>query len=270
MSTVSEMKHVPQSQRRREQILNVVLSQEFVTVHDLSDRFGVSIVTVRSDLDELAERGQLRRVRGGAIAAFRRASEVPYEARSDAQAPEKALIAKAAVELLVKNDTVLLDVGTTTMAIAREIVARTDLDDLIVVTNGLNIAITLEPAIPRVQVMVTGGTLRPLQHSLVDPMAGLMLHRLRASIVFVAANGIHPEHGVSTTNVPEADMKQRLLAAAHRRVVVADASKFSQEALVRVCDLHDVDLILTAGDVESVVLAAVREQVEVQVAGVDA
>lgn len=270
MSKDSEIRRVPQSERRREQILNVVLSQEFVTVQDLSDRFGVSIVTVRSDLDELAERGQLRRVRGGAVAAFRRASEVPYEARSDAQAPEKALIAKVAVGLLAKNDTVLLDVGTTTMAIAREIVARSDLHDITVVTHGLNIAIALEPAIPRVQVMVTGGTLRPLQHSLVDPMAGLMLHRLRASIVFVAANGIHPEHGVSTTNVPEADMKQRLLAAAHRRVVVADASKFSQEALVRVCDLHDVDLVLTAGNVESLVLAAVREQVEVQVASVDA
>ena len=99
------------------------------------------------------------------------------------------------------------------------------------------------------------------------------VHRVRrslASIVFVAANGVHPEHGISTTNAPEADMKQRLLAAAHRRVVVADASKFSREALVRVCDLHDLDLILTAGDVESDLLAAVREQVEVQVAGVDA
>jgi DeoR family transcriptional regulator of aga operon len=100
-------------------------------------------------------------------------------------------------------------------------------------------------------------------------MAGLILHKLRASIVFVAANGIHPEHGVSTTNAPEADMKQRLLAAAHRRIVVADASKFSREALVRICNLDDVDLILTAGDVEPVVLAAVREQVEVQLAGVD-
>jgi DeoR family transcriptional regulator of aga operon len=270
MSADSEMKRIPQAQRRRERILNVVLSQEFVTVQDLSDRFGVSIVTVRSDLDELAERGQLRRVRGGAVAAFRLASEVSYEARSDAQAQEKVLIAKAAVGLLADSDTVLLDVGTTTMAIARELVARTDLNDLTVVTNGLNIAIALEPAIPHVRVLVTGGTLRPLQHSLVDPMAGLMLHRLRASIAFVAANGIHPEHGISTTNMPEADMKQRLLAATHRRVVVADASKFSQEALVRVCDLNEVDLILTAGDVEPLVLAAVREQVEVQVAGADA
>jgi DeoR family transcriptional regulator, aga operon transcriptional repressor len=269
MSIDSETERVPQLRRRREQILNEVLSQEFVTVQDLSDRFGVSIVTVRSDLDELAERGQLRRVRGGAIAAFGRMSEVPYEARSDAQAPEKAFIAKAAVGLLATGDTVLVDVGTTTMAIAREIVARADLEDLTVVTNGLNIAIALEPAIPRVQVIVTGGALRPLQHSLVDPMAGLILHKLRASIVFVAANGIHPEHGVSTTNAPEADMKQRLLAAAHRRVVVADASKFSREALVRICNLDDVDLILTAGDVEPVVLAAVRERVEVQVAGID-
>ncbi|MGZ4316271.1 MAG: DeoR/GlpR family DNA-binding transcription regulator [Gaiellaceae bacterium] len=263
------LERAPPLRRRREEILNLVLAQEFVTVQDLSNRFGVSIVTVRADLDELADRGLLRRVRGGAIASLRRAPEVSYEQRGDAYAPEKALIAQLAVSLLAKGDTLLLDVGTTTMAIAREIVARTDLEDLTVVTNGLNIASSLELAIPRVQVLVTGGSLRSIQHSLVGPMAGLVLHKLRASIAFIGADGIHPEHGISTTNAPEADMKQRLLESSRRRVVVADSSKLTREALVRVCDLADVDLILTAGDIDPSTLSDVRSHVEVRVAGTD-
>lgn len=264
----SGLERVPPLRRRREEILNLVLAQDFVAVHDLSSRFQVSIVTIRSDLDDLADQGLLRRVRGGAVASLRRAPEVPYEERDDSHASEKARIAQMAVGLLAKHDTVLLDVGTTTMAIAREIVARTDLEDVTVVTNGLNIAGALEPASPRVQVLVTGGSLRPLQHSLVGPMAGRVLLELRAAIAFIGADGIHPGHGISTTNAPEADMKQRMLESARRRVVVADASKFSREALLRVCDLADIDLILTAGDIESEVLSAVREQVETRVGGV--
>jgi DeoR family transcriptional regulator of aga operon len=263
------LERVPALRRRREDILNLVLAHDFVAVQDLSRQFGVSIVTIRGDLDDLADQGLLRRVRGGAVASLRRAPEVPYEERNDTYATEKALIARAAVALLGKGDTVLLDVGTTTMAIAREIVARTDLEDVTVVTNGLNIAATLEPATLRVQVLVTGGSLRPLQHSLVGPMAGMMLQKLRASIAFIGADGVHPEHGISTTNAPEADMKQRLLESARRRVVVADASKFSREALLRVCDLAEVDLVLTAGDIEPDVVAAVREHVETRVCGLD-
>jgi DeoR family transcriptional regulator, aga operon transcriptional repressor len=260
---------LPSLRRRREEILNLALAQDFVAVRDLSTRFRVSIVTIRGDLDDLADQGLLRRVRGGAIALVRRTPEVPYEARDDAHAREKAQIARMAVGLLANHDTVLLDVGTTTMAVAREIVARTDLQDVTVVTNGLNIAGALEPGTPRINVLVTGGSLRPLQHSLVGPMAGLVLHKVRAAIAFIGADGIHPEHGISTTNAPEADMKQRLLESARRRVVVADASKFSREALLRVCDLADIDLILTAGDIDPEVHAAISAHVEIRVGGID-
>jgi DeoR family transcriptional regulator of aga operon len=254
------------TQRRRDEILSLVRAHDFATVKAVSDRFGVSVVTARADIDQLAREGQVRRVRGGAVAVYRQASEIPFEARADAQAAEKIRIARAAVDLLGRDDTVLLDVGTTTMAVAHEIVGRSQLGRLTVVTNGLNIAHALEPAIPRIQVLVTGGALRPVQHSLVDPMAGLMLERLRATVAFIGADGIHPTHGVSTTNPPEAAMKQRLIQASQRRVVVADGSKFAQEALVRVCDLADVELIITAGDIDAAVLSAVSEHVQVVVA----
>lgn len=243
---------------RRGQILTLVRSTDFVRVEDLRRRFGVSTVTVRSDLDALADQGKVRRVHGGAMLGPRHYPESPYESRLGSYPTEKAAIAEAAVDLLASNETVILDVGTTTMAIAQAIAVRSELENLTVFTNGLNIALALEPAIPRVQVMVTGGALRPLQHSLIDPMAQLLLDRIQATTAFIGCNGIQADHGITSTNLPETAMKQRILRSAHRRVIVADASKFSQRALARVCDFDDLHLILTAGEVDPAVLAEIR------------
>jgi DeoR family transcriptional regulator, aga operon transcriptional repressor len=251
---------------RREQALELVRTRDFVRIQDLSDRFGVSIVTVRHDLDVLEDHGHIRRVRGGAVPRKSPHPESSYEAREAAQSAEKARIARKSLEMITSDSAVILDVGTTTMAIARELVVRTDLQNVTVFTSGINIALALERAIPRIDVVVTGGTLRPLNHSLVEPMAGLMYEHIRAATSFVGCNGIHVERGITTTNLPEAAMKQRMLAAGHRRIVVADATKFSQDSMVRVCGLEDLDTIVTAGDVDPSFLGTVREHVPVVVA----
>jgi DeoR family transcriptional regulator of aga operon len=124
-------------------------------------------------------------------------------------------------------------------------VARDDLRDVTVVTNGLSIALALEPAIPRFTVVVTGGTLRPLQHSLVEPLASEVLERIRADVVFVGCTGVHPEAGVTNVNLPEATLKRRMLHAATRRVVVADSSKLGVVDLGRVAGTEEFDRLLT-------------------------
>jgi hypothetical protein len=108
---------------------------------------------------------------------------------------------------------VILDVGTTTTAIARALMASDELTNVCVFTNAINIALELEPAIPRFTVVVLGGTLRPLQHSLVDPLSGLVLEQVNVGIVFLGCNGIDPEAGITNLNLPEAGIKQRMLAA---------------------------------------------------------
>lgn len=233
--------------KRREQILAVTRRRDFVSVEELSERFDVSTVTVRSDLEWLSDLGYIRRVHGGAVPRNSPYAETPYEVRQSAEAGQKLAIAVAAVNMVTSNDSILLDVGTTTMAIALELVRRSDLENLTVFTNGLNIALALEVAIPRINVVVTGGSLRPLQHSLVDPMAGLVFDQIRAGIAFIGCNGIHPLSGITSTNLPEREMKRKLIAAAHQIVIVADDSKFSQEAMSCVCDIEAVDLILTSG-----------------------
>ena len=252
---------------RRERMRAVVSGREFVRVSDLSEMFGISEVTVRSDLDALAARGFVRRVRGGAIPRELPRPELPFEEAAVANAQEKQAIAGRCAALVADGETLILDVGTTTTAVARALVARTELRDVVVFTNGLSVALELEPAIPRITVVVTGGTLRPLQHSLVDPLGALALERVTAGTVILGCNGVDPEVGVTNVNLPEAEVKRRMLRAARRRVVVADGSKIGEVALAHLCDVDDVDLLVTGASADAEVLAALRERgLEVQLA----
>ncbi|MFC6356998.1 DeoR/GlpR family DNA-binding transcription regulator [Luethyella okanaganae] len=240
---------------RREQILALLEERGFVRVSELSDAFGVSGVTARADLDLLVDEGIAERVHGGAVpadAAGRRggahrlpAREPSFEEALEASARPKQHIGELAASLVKSGQSVLLDVGTTTLAVARALKARADLDELVVVTNGLSIALELESAIPRFTVIVTGGALRPLQHSLVDPLADLVLDRIHADVAFIGCNGVDAEHGVTNVNLPEAAVKARMLKAAARSVIVADASKLGETHLGRIGSIDEFDLLVT-------------------------
>ena len=245
---------------RRNQMLGLVKAKEFVRVVDLSERFGVSEVTVRGDLDALADRGHIRRIRGGAVANTNARSERPFEETQSTHAAEKHLIASVAAGLVSSGETLILDVGTTTTAIAHELIKRTDLRDIVVFTNAINIALELEQAIPRFTVVVIGGTLRPMQHSLVDPLGGLMLEHIHTHTVFLGCNGIDPDGGITNINLPEADLKRRMLRAARRRIVVADGSKIGEVELARLCDIDGIDLLITDSSANPKVLDALRER----------
>jgi DeoR family transcriptional regulator, aga operon transcriptional repressor len=243
---------------RRHQILALVRASGYRGIADLAARFGVSKVTIRGDLDGLAKRGYLVRVRGGAIPSSD-STKRAFEARQSVSAEEKITIAEAAVGLLSSGDSIILDVGTTTMAIARALVSHTDLENISVFTSGLNIALALESATPRIEVMVTGGSLRPLEHSLVEPHALTLLQEIRVSYAFIGCDGVHPVRGITVSNFPEARVKQAMLQASHQRVVVADSTKLLREGLVKICNLDDVDVVLTAGDMSPDVRAAFRD-----------
>jgi DeoR family transcriptional regulator of aga operon len=249
---MGERRH-PLAEVRQDRMAGIILDEGFARVTDLAGRFGVSAVTVRADLSALQARARVRRVRGGAVPL----GERPFES-SQWEAPvQKSSIGVRAAAMIADGDTVILDVGTTTTAIARALVLRTDLRDVTVVTNGLNIALELEPAAPRISVVVTGGTLRPLQHSLVNPLGTVLLERLRASVAFVGCNGVDPEVGVTNVNLPEAEVKRAMLLAARRRVIVADGSKVGEVELAKVCDIEEVNLIITDPSADAEVLEAI-------------
>jgi DeoR family transcriptional regulator, aga operon transcriptional repressor len=231
---------------RRERILSLVRDREFVRVSDLSAMFGISEVTVRSDLDLLDESGNLQRVHGGAVIRTPiPRQERSFEESSGASAEEKASIGQAAAALVSSGETIIVDVGTTTTAVARALVARHDLRDIVVFTSAINVALELERAIPRFTVVVTGGTLRPLQHSLADPMANHILERVHVSTVFLGCNGVHPEEGITNVNLPEAAVKQHMLDAAQRCIVVAEGPKIGNISVVKIADIDTVDVLVT-------------------------
>ena len=257
--TIESKRPVPAA-LRRERMLAEIREREFVRVGELSSQFGVSEMTVRGDLDSLAARGQVHRVRGGAIPRIVAGQEQRFEDSISSFAAEKVAIGQAAAALLEDGETVLLDVGTTAAATARAIAARIELDDVVVFTNGLKTALELEPASPRVTVVVLGGTLRPLQHSLVDPLATLILEQISVKTVLLGCNGVDMVGGITNINLPEAEVKKRMLAAATRKIVLADGSKLGRIEVARLCGIDDVDIVITGRSADPAVVAALRDR----------
>jgi DeoR family transcriptional regulator of aga operon len=248
------------AQLRRQRMLDLIRAQEFVSVVDLGERFGVSQVTARTDLDALARRGLVRRIRGGAMSRIAAGHERAFEETEHRYHAEKAIIGRAAANLVTDGETVILDVGTTTTEAARALAARTALTGVTVITSALNIALELEPTIPRLSIVVLGGTLRPLQHSLVDPLAALALVHVNAHTLLLGCNGVDPVAGVTSVNLPEADVKRRLLAASRRRIVLADGSKLGTVHLARLCRLDEVDAVVTGPSADPGVVDELRER----------
>jgi len=243
----------PPAAARREQILAIIHNQGFVRVTQLSERFSISEVTARTDLDLLAACSAVHRVHGGAIAGTaqqpdRMFQEQAFEQSMLTASAEKTRIGFTAAALVHSGQAILLDVGTTTTAIARALLARPELRNVVVITNAINIAFALEPAIPRFTVIVTGGTLRPLQHSLVDPLAGSVLDHVRADIAFIGCSGVDAVAGVTNVNLPEADAKRRMIATAARTVVVADSTKLGVAHLSRVAQISEINTLVTGAE----------------------
>lgn len=257
---------------RRQLLLRQILDLGFVRVADASVDLGVSMVTIRSDLSALEVVGSIVRVHGGAMPrGAAGASEPSFETSLAHQATAKLAIGRRAAGLVRSGQSVLLDVGSTALAVAHALARRTDLSDVLVVTNGLSIALALEPGIPRLTVVVTGGTLRPQQHSLVNPFASAFLESLHGDIAFIGCNGVDAELGVTNVNLPEAEVKRRMMQSAARRVLVADASKLGSRSLGNVGPLSDFESLVTAGGADATVVAALRaaglEVIEADAAG---
>lgn len=211
---------------------------------ELSRIFRISPVTIRADLDELEALDLLRRVHGGAVStsggtAAQTATVV------DPKAKAKAAIGAVAASLVKPGQTVVLAGGTTTQAVARALSQRKELDDVKVVTNGLHIALELQPAIPRLTLMVTGGTLRHDAPSLVDPLADLLVQDITADLAIVGCKGISPATGVTDDYFPGVAVARRLLQTGLMRVIVADATKIGTASVARFWDAEDVDVLIT-------------------------
>lgn len=248
---------------RRERLVTLVDERGFLRVTDASEILGVSEVTVRGDLTALELDGRVVRVHGGAMSPSQlpghgEAPEPTFEQSLSFEAESKRAIGEAAAALVESGQSVILDVGSTALAVAEALVRRTDLVDVAVITNGLSIALALEAGMPRFMVVVTGGTLRPLQHSLVNPSASEFFESVHADIAFIGCNGIDPERGVTNINFPEAEVKRRMLQSSARHVLIADGSKLGQTHLGVIGPVSDFHHLVTGGEVPAEIAEALR------------
>lgn len=244
---------------RRESLARLLSARGFVRVTDAAHELGVSAVTIRGDLSFLERDGRAVRVHGGAMPADAFIDrESPVESTREQEAAAKRQIGVAAARLVSSGDCVYLDAGSTALAVAEALLERRELHDVMVVTSALALALAVESAIPRFEVIVTGGTLRPLQHSLVNPFASPMLASLRFDLAFIGCNGIHPRHGVTNVNLPEAEVKTLALRAARFGVLIADGSKLGRTDMAVIGAVADFHTLVTAGPAPDGVLAQLR------------
>lgn len=242
---------------RHQEILEVLHRDGRLQVRKLAEHFGVSTVTIRTDLEYLEQRGLLRRTRGGAVPAETKRFELPLEETRQVHAREKERIGHHAAALVRDGETIILDVGSTTTELARAL--PPSLRNVVVITSGLNIALLLESH-PGITVIVTGGTLRPLQHSLVNPYGTLLLQEINADKAFIGCNGVHPDKGFTNTNLQEAEIKRAMIEAARETIVLADHSKLMQVAAARIGPLEAAHLLITDRKAKSEDLLALRQR----------
>ncbi|MFF9127134.1 DeoR/GlpR family DNA-binding transcription regulator [Streptomyces sp. NPDC014889] len=226
---------------RHRRIVAEIARLKFVTTDDLTTLLGVSHETVRRDLALLERRGELSRVHGGATSAQAPVGEeAPFSERSGSLAAEKETIGRAAAALIEPNQTVVIDVGTTALEVARALPAD---HAGVVATPSLLVAAEVSTR-PRVEVLVSGGRLRAGDLACSNAQAVEFFGNLRADAVFLGSGGIAP-YGLTDFHLDEVATKRAMLANASHRYVLADSSKFGRTAAHRVCELDGFDTLIT-------------------------
>lgn len=226
---------------RHQSILNKLQEEGYVNVLDLGKALDVSAVTIRKDLKLLEEKGLLFRSHGGASLSNPYINEKPVNEKEHIREEEKRRIGKAAAQLITADDTFIVASGTTVLALARYIKPA---GRLTAITASLNVALELNRHL-EIDVLQLGGALRKSSFSVAGSFSESMLENFSCSKLFLGIDGIDLDFGLSTTNILEAQLNRKMIAAAQKTIVLADSSKFGRRGFGKICDLDEVDQIIT-------------------------
>ncbi|MFB9237661.1 DeoR/GlpR family DNA-binding transcription regulator [Plantactinospora siamensis] len=231
------------AQQRQSAILELIRQRGGVRVGQLVSRFGVSDMTIRRDLEALAERGLVDKVHGGATLAGPGSADEPgFAAKSVRQQAEKRAIAERAVRLVEPGMAIALSAGTTTAALAARLA---DVPGLTVVTNSIPVADVLyQNPRPDQTVVLTGGIRTP-SDALTGPVAEATIATLNIDLLFLGVHGMSPRAGFTTPNLLEAAVNKRLIGAARRLVVLADHTKWETTGIATMAPLERADVLVT-------------------------
>jgi DeoR/GlpR family transcriptional regulator of sugar metabolism len=228
-------------EERRTQILKILRADGRVKVDELKRRFRTSAVTIRNDLNELNQKGLVLRSHGGAVSPDTILRESPVYERLKAHSEEKRRIGAMAATLINDGETIILDSGTTTLEIARQIKNKQGLQ---ILTNGVNVAVELQDA-RGVQTFIAGGTVRGDSASIVGRSTEKMFEQFAADKLFLSGAGCDPDFGVSSANLEEAMVNRAMLRIAREIILVSDATKFSKRSMARIAAFREIDAVIS-------------------------
>ncbi|MGE5678373.1 MAG: DeoR/GlpR family DNA-binding transcription regulator [Pseudomonadota bacterium] len=247
---------------RQQKILDLLKEKKVIKITDIISVFGVSTETARRDLNILESMNLLKKIYGGATFISPISSEPSYYTREVINSDEKKAIGKKAAELINDGETIILDVGTTTMELAKNLKGK---NSIIVLTNSLPIVNELANTDTSLHIM--GGKLNSGFLSMSGSLTLSALKQYFVDIAFIGAGGITFQDGISDYNIEEAQVRKYSIERAKKTVLLADSSKFGTNAFAMVCPLEKVNTIVTDWKISPTVLAGLREQkIEVLVA----
>jgi len=242
------------SKLRQKEILDALHREGRVEVPELAEQLGISAITIRRDLDQLAESGALRRVRGGAVTNSLRGEGLPFEVRAADDSPLKARLARAAVALIADGEAVAVDGGTTGAAAALALANRS------VTAMPFSVqGIAVLAAGSGVTLLLPGGSVRRPEGSIVGPLAQQSLTGLRFDTTILTCCAAAPPVGVTAYDLDDAAIKQALRHASQRTILIAEGAKFTRSAMAVVCRLDEVDVLVTDDSAPAEVLASLSE-----------
>jgi len=225
---------------RQNEIISIARQQGRVNVDDLALRFDVTPQTIRKDLNDLCTLRLLNRVHGGAIIASG-VENLAYEARRLIAAEEKRAIGAAAAALVPNKSSLFINIGTTTEEVARALAQH---EGLLVITNNLNVALSLYPN-PRIEVIVAGGPVRRSDGAVVGSAAVDLIRQFKVDTAVIGASAIDEDGSLLDFDYREVRVSQAIIENARRVVLVADATKLERTAPVRIAHLSQIQVFVT-------------------------
>lgn len=226
---------------RRSAILEQLSSEGKVVVSELAVRFGVTEETVRRDIDKLAREGLATKTYGGAVSNVSPSSDLPYNVRKRFNVDLKQNIAEKVAAMIHDGDRIMLDASTTAIYVTRKIKSK---KNITVITNSVEILLELADK-SGWTILSTGGTLKEGAFSMVGISAEKMVRGYHVDLAVCSAKGIDEKMGITDSNEKDSEMKQAIFSSADKKVLAIDSTKFDKISFVKVCDVRDVDIIVT-------------------------
>ena len=263
-AAMSEETRAAFADERQAEIARLVEDRGRARVTELAESFGVSSVTIRKDLDVLADEGRVIRTHGGAIAPRVRGQDLAYDVRDRLQQAEKAAIGRLAAGRVNDGESIIVDASTTSLYLARELMRRTPGQSLTIVTNSIRLAMEMSVR-PDIGVLLMGGRVRGRSLSLVGQLGDGVLRRVNVQKAFVGAAGLTAEDGLTETTEEEAQIKRAMVAAAREVYALVDNSKWGRVASATFCRPEELTGVFTDAGAPGEMLEGLRGMgIEVQ------